>query len=145
MLLCFNTMKGYVMVDALLTCGKRLYVHIITSRRATWDHMTSLIPPHCIEVPVPSQASLPPCVLWVSMLHLFLRFFRQIFRQIDIYFFYFTRKNNQHANFRSDQKLSLKYEYIAITILSFSFQHYNCVLKKVSWNNKKKNKTLHIE
>ena len=86
MLLCFNTTKGYVMVDVLPTCGKRLYDHIIAQRGAIWDHITSLIPPHCIEVSVPSHESLPPClcVLWVSMFHLFLRFFHWIFRQRDM-------------------------------------------------------------
>jgi hypothetical protein len=41
------------MVDVLLTCGKRLYDHIIAQRGEIWDHIISLIPPHCIEVPVP--------------------------------------------------------------------------------------------
>jgi hypothetical protein len=77
MLRCFNTMKSYVMVDVLLTFGKRLYDHIIAQRETTWDHITRLIPRHCIEVPVPSEESLSPClcVLWVSMLRPFLRCF----------------------------------------------------------------------
>ena len=77
MLRCFNTMKSYVMVDVLLTFGKRLYDHIIAQRETTWDHITRLIPRHCIEVPVPSEESLSQClcVLWVSMLRPFLRCF----------------------------------------------------------------------
>ena len=34
-----------------------------------WVHQTSLTPPHCIEVPVPSQESEPSCICVVENIY----------------------------------------------------------------------------
>ena len=68
-------MLSFVMDSIVLTRGKHLRDNISRSGEV-WVQKTSLIPPHFIEVPVPSQESKRSCIcmLEVSILPLFLRF-----------------------------------------------------------------------
>jgi hypothetical protein len=63
----------YVMVGIL----HHSHVRIISLKEEVWAHTTSLTPPHLIEVPVQSQESERSCicVLGLSILSLFLRFY----------------------------------------------------------------------
>ena len=69
----------------LLTCGKHLYVCIISLKGDIWAHKTSLTPPFFIEAPAPSQESKRWCIdvfgvsicLFLPCWYLILELFRQ--------------------------------------------------------------------
>jgi hypothetical protein len=66
---------GMTTSSILLTCGQHWHDHIIYSQRGkAWAHKTSLTPPCCIAVSLPSQESEWSCAPGVSNLSLFLRF-----------------------------------------------------------------------
>ena len=58
----------FVKVDILLTCEKYLYDNIISLRGEIWDHKTSLIQPHFIEVSVPRQEWERSCICILRVL-----------------------------------------------------------------------------
>ena len=58
----------FVKVDILLTCEKYLYDNIISLRGKIWDHKTSLIQPHFIEVSVPRQEWERSCICILRVL-----------------------------------------------------------------------------
>jgi hypothetical protein len=74
-----------VRVGILLASGKHLHDRIMPLRKEVCVHKTSLIPPLCIAVPVPSQESQQSyiCVLRVSILHV-----STIFRLLWYFFFF---------------------------------------------------------
>jgi hypothetical protein len=101
----------YVRLVILLTDGRQLLDKIISLRGEAWVHKTSLTPPLCIEVPVPSQESEQSCICGYRLCLCFYGFlldfrivpivlyFCFVFHLITIMIYYFSITEQCMLNF----------------------------------------------
>ena len=112
------------MVGILLTCGKHLHDHIISSKGKFWTHKTSLSPSLFIDVPVPSQEH-ERSYIYVCVRGIDITSFCD-FRQCVFAFFHFDNKTN----------------YVKLNLL-FTTLPYNLYLTAV-YVNKRYRSSLYI-